>query len=511
MSSFAAQFDDAISSRALLPTGSTCLVGVSGGRDSMLLLRALADWKCRHPDPASTVHFVVAHFNHRLRGAASVADRDFVAAAAVDLDWPFVEGAHDVRAAVKAGESLESAARRLRHVFLSRVAREHGADRIALGHHAGDQAELFLLRLLRGAGSHGLGGMDFVDPSPADPGLALIRPLLGFEPATLELAARDLGIAWREDASNADPAFLRNRVRHELLPWLRERFQPGIDRVLPREAALLRDEARALQDWAWQWLEADSAARAPFTTLPKAVQRVVLRGQLATLDVPGDFEFVEALREHPSTPLQFDPDRRVHRRPDGTVELLPAATSPGDDGFRFEACELELSDDAEPAWKRCRFGDVEIAWSWTEAGSPIPEPGDDANEIWSVETFDADVVGPRPRLRHWRPGDRFEPIGLGQPARLQDLFTNARIPAEQRRRCVLAETTDGRIFWVEGLRIGEIAKIRTVTSRRLRWGWRRRTKLQVQSSKLKASASDEPKLEAEGFRGDGGRVPRLGA
>jgi tRNA(Ile)-lysidine synthase len=90
-----------------------------------------------------------------------------------------------------------------------------------------------------------------------------------------------------------------------------------------------------------------------------------------------------------------------------------------------------------------------------------------------VESFDADAVGRVVRLRHWRPGDRFQPIGLGAEARLQDLFTNARVPAEERRKRVVAQAAGGRLFWVEGLRIGEVAKRTSATQRCLSWRWQR--------------------------------------
>ncbi len=170
----------------------------------------------------------VAHFNHQLRGRASEADEKFMARITEEWDLPMVVGRAPVRTfAARHGLSLEMAARGLRHEFLARSACNRGVETIALAHHADDQVELFFLRLLRGAGGEGLAGMKWSSPSPSDPAITLIRPLLGCAKAELRLFAEQQSLTFREDASNASLDFLRNRIRHELLPLLVKQYQPA--------------------------------------------------------------------------------------------------------------------------------------------------------------------------------------------------------------------------------------------------------------------------------------------
>lgn len=456
-----ARFEALSIGRGLLPAGGCVVAAVSGGRDSMVLLHALAQGRDR-----AGWRLVVAHFHHQLRGEDADADQAFVDAAARELGVPFVHGTADVGAMRASGESWESAARRLRHAFLARTAREWGGARVALGHHGGDQAELFLLRLLRGAGAAGLGGMGEIDCSPADPGIVLVRPLLGYATSEVEALAREWGVGFRIDATNADPAYARNRVRHELMPMLAARFQPAVERVLVREQTLLRDQAELLRGWAEEWLgRLETGGDRPFDALPVALQREVLRVQSARASLPLGFDAIEALREQAGVPIQVAVGHRVVR--DAMGRLHPGDAGRAEQAFRTGCCEVPLSQAAEAG--EVLFGGGTLRWRLgvradDGVGAGVP-PG--------MECFDADAVGERVRLRHWRPGDRFRPIGLGADAKLQDLFTNARVPAFERRHRVLAETSRGEIFWVEGLRIGECAKVAAPTVRTLRWSWMR--------------------------------------
>ena len=436
----------------LLPGPMGCVIAVSGGCDSNFLLHALASLL---PPPARETS-VVAHFHHQLRGPDADADRDCAQAAAAALGLRFETDTAPVRDLRGPGESIESAARRLRHAFLAAVARRRGLERIATGHHASDQDELFLLRLLRGAGPHGLAGMPPAGPSPADPGLILVRPLLGLDAVRIREAAHSLGLHWREDASNLDPAFLRNRVRHDLLPLL-ESLQPGWPQVSRRTRSILADQQALVARLAREWLEGPRLIA--FEDLDTALQREVVRVQVGALHPGATFELVEALRLRPGCPVQIAPDRYVLRATSGVVE----AWSPDRlDPFKPGDLLLPLSATAGEA----ALGGMHLAWSSASEGAWNGEEG--------TECFDAERLGPWVRLRHWQPGDRFRPIGLDGSAKLQDLFTNAGVPPAERRERVVAETADGEIFWVEGLRIGECARLRPSTRHAIRWKTRRR-------------------------------------
>ncbi|HVV73787.1 MAG TPA: tRNA lysidine(34) synthetase TilS, partial [Verrucomicrobiae bacterium] len=224
------EIERCIRTRKLLSDGQSILVAVSGGLDSMVLLRLLADLSAPH-----RWKLTVAHFNHGLRGRQSDADERLVVRTASRFGLPLRTDRGDVRAFARTRKvSLEMGARHLRHSFLALAARESGAGVIALAHHADDQLELFFLRLLRGTGSDGLRAMGWISHSPADPSVKLIRPLLGHTKAALHEFARLQKVKFREDATNASLDFQRNRIRHELLPLLRRKYQPALQAVIAR-------------------------------------------------------------------------------------------------------------------------------------------------------------------------------------------------------------------------------------------------------------------------------------
>lgn len=444
----------------LPPSGATAVVAVSAGCDSMVLFHGLA-----HLCGRRAWRLIAAHFHHQLRGADADADQEFVRGAAARFDCPFVAGTGDVAREALPGESIEMAGRRLRHAFLAGTAVQHGAAYVFTGHHADDQVELFLMRLLRGAGGTGLGGMSFRDVSPADPRVALVRPLLEFDRSFIEASAREMGIEWRDDTSNRDPAFLRNRVRHELLPLLERRFQSGARRVLLREQCLLRDQAAVVDAAALAWLNADPARREGFTDLYAAIQREVLKRQLEEAKVSPAFDLIEALRAKEGIAIQVDAARSVVRNAAGELRVIPVRGSL----VPFRTAELRVDFGASAGL--AEFGGLKVDWR-IEPG--MGTPGAESPQARPMEEhLDADRIGPSLTLRHWRPGDRFQPIGLLRASKLQDLLTNAHIPSEQRRGLVIAEAPGLGILWVEGLRLGSPARLTSATRRRLVWCWRR--------------------------------------
>jgi tRNA(Ile)-lysidine synthase len=385
-----------IRSHAMLPAGGLGIVAVSGGADSVALLLALHELGCK---------VLVAHLNHGIRGRQADRDAAFAHDLAARLGLECVIERRDVPGYRREHHlSLEAAARAVRYGFLRSLAAERGASAIFLGHTADDQVETFLLRLLRGAGIAGLAGMQFKDD-------LLCRPMLGLWRSDVEHYLRDRGQEWREDPSNRDPRFLRNRVRHELLPLLAS-MNPGIKRVLLREAELLSARQREV--------EAEVLRR---LGLNARQIKAALAGKPVALKGGIRLEAIPELK-----PQEQAIDQPLHIP--GLVEL------PGIGTIRTRAVLVSghLPPDVEPGY---------------------------------VEYVDLELIDGQPRIRSWKPGDRFVPLGMSQQKKLQDFFVDERVPAERRPRVPLV-VSGNAIVWVVGMRIDERFKLTPSTTRALR-------------------------------------------
>ena len=323
--------------------------------------------------------------------------------------------------------------------------------------------ELFFIRLFRGSGTDAFAGMASKSISSADTRIALVRPFLNQRKTTLKRYAKEHKIAYREDASNASTDILRNRVRHKLLPLLIRDFQPALEKAVTRTMELARADLEFGRQSAREWLQANKSGgpKAPaFKTLAVALQRRIILEQLYELGITPNFELVESLRLRPGTLLNvphFKPQLLL--QPSGILITRNAVP------IEFDSHKAEVNV-GKPG-KLKMFGGVSLEWKQVRA-----RPTARISQRPNFERFDADRIGRRITLRHWQPGDRFQPIGMPAPVKLQDLFMNAKIPRAQRSGLVLATTAWGEIFWVQGLRIGESFKLTPATKRELQWSWR---------------------------------------
>jgi tRNA(Ile)-lysidine synthase len=463
----------AIARDRLVVPGDTLGVAVSGGADSVALLRLFEEMR-----EELGIRLAVLHFNHLLRGAESNADEHFVAQLAAARDLPFFSARRDVAAEARAlGWNLEDAARRLRYAFFSSIVDSGRASRIAVAHTADDQAETVLAHLLRGTGPTGLAAIYPVVGR-------VIRPLLDVRRSGLRAYLSALGQPWREDSSNLDTTRLRARIRHQLLPQLERDFQPEVVARLGQLAALAREDVEF-----WELLLADrsqallektpeglairtgdllaplglaslqgaSARRRSLAALSKRLVRHLVAlvkdgpAQLSALHV----ENVLHLAEHSLSGRKVELpggvvvekclDRLVFRLP-GQSTLRAGSPETESSAATYEyAVALGENGTAAvsvPEIRRC-FRLKVIDW---------PPQGSDTRS--QAELLDRDLLRAPLCLRSWRPGDLYRPRGRRGVHKLKRLLLARRVAARDRAAWPVL-TSAGALVWTRGLPVAE--------------------------------------------------------
>jgi tRNA(Ile)-lysidine synthase len=413
----------------------------------------------------------IAHLDHGLR-EESARDADFVRLVAENLALPLHTERVDVRGLQRRWHlSIEAAGRKARYRFFQTTADRHGFNKVALAHHADDNAETLLLNLLRGSGRLGLGGMP-----PVRAG-RIIRPLIRTHRADILDYLRRRNLCALADPSNRDNGFLRNRIRNQLIPLLERDYQPGVRAVLHRSAEALRDEEEWIESLIQPLLAQARVAGPPgqltldagaLRGFPSAVQRRVVRAGLGL--VQGalrriGFVHIEGIltlihRSGNGGPLHLPGGLRVERR--GNILAIGRGDS-GLPGQNPSAADINYSYQLE------RCGVVTVA----ETGESI------ALTVVESESADPNAAGPRTvfldaaavefpvTIRNFRPGDRFVPLGMEGTQKLKKFFIDHKVPRDQRRRCPLL-LSRGRILWVAGHRVSREARLTRQTRQVLR-------------------------------------------
>ncbi len=439
---FLAAVSEAARRYGMWRAGDKLLVAVSGGPDSVALLEALVRLAAEE-----RLTLAIAHFHHGLRPEAD-AEAEFVRKLAADRDLPFFMGRGDAAAeARRMGRGVEAAARKLRLEFLERTAAEGDFRRIALGHTASDRVETVLMNLLRGAGLWGLRGI----PPVREP---YIRPLIQLWREDIEEFVAVLGLPYVHDRSNLDTTrFLRNKIRHRLLPLLEREYRAGARR------AILRCAEAADQELEWTEPQVRQAAAGcaqlgarrlklridELRQMPPGLQVRVLRYAVEQVfGPPQDWTWThyaalqQAVRsgetgytvELPGLQARVEYGWLVIRPPEQAPDVPERVlTVPG----RVEIPEVGMVIEAAVVPRR-------------KAGKPGPY-----RAILQRSLADEDLL-----VRTWRPGDRFRPLGMGgRTKKLQDFFTDEKLPAPERKRVLLVEHPSEGIIWVVGMRIAE--------------------------------------------------------
>ncbi len=427
----------------LVERGGLIVVGVSGGTDSLALLHLLAGLR-----QSLGIQLHAATLDHGLRGDAGADDARFVAAIAQRWDIPVTVGYADVRALADARHvSIEAASRAARYDFLATVARDTSADRVAVAHNADDQVETVLLHLLRGSGVSGLAGMAYRAPLPGHPDLLLIRPLLDRSRAALDAYCQEHDLQPRHDASNDDQRYTRNRLRHDLIPHLRD-LSPQIERRLLQLAGIAAVEDgylttalhAAVESQVKRTADRVSLPRVVFVDLHPALQLRFIITALAELDA------ADAATIH----LRAAADLAL-TGPVGAVAQFPHGLRLRVDyaDIHLERAEAELPSSA----------DVLLP---ADAVIPVAVAGVTSIEAWRIEMRRTPMgtaavglnipAGATVVLRGRRTGDRFAPPGLdGHTQKLSKWMIDCKVPRDLRDRVPLLVVDDqiAAIYWRE--------------------------------------------------------------
>ncbi len=448
--------------------GDKVLCGVSGGPDSVALVHMLHRLASHF-----SIHLGIAHLNHRLRGENALTDARFVEDLARALDIPCHSAAGNVAAYRRTHRlSQEDAARRVRYDFFDRTCRKHHYDKTALGHQADDNAEQVLMGLLRGSGKTGLSGI-----APLREG-RYVRPLIGLTRSEILKYLEAEGVAYRTDETNTDIRFLRNRIRHELIPKLKRNYNPNISSNLNRLAELFREEEAWIEGMIAPLYEqcllrkekGEVRLSAPaLRTLPAAPRRRVIR--MGIERVKGD------LRRIAFGHIEEACHILGHRSHGRRLDLA--------DGIRVDMADdtLRISQETEPSIspppeEKAPEFDRNIPgvgmFHFPEYGlrlrlSLMPEnmhPNfENAGQFTAF--FDMGRIEFPLHVRNIRSGDRFTPLGMTGTQKVRKWFLDHKVPAGERTRLPLLLYGE-KILWVMGHRTDEFAKVTADTQRVLK-------------------------------------------
>ncbi|HOO56739.1 MAG TPA: tRNA lysidine(34) synthetase TilS [bacterium] len=456
---------DAAEKFGMFPKDSRVLVAVSGGPDSVCLVHALNSLK-----NDLSIEPAVAHFNHNTRNGGSDEDEAFVKELADSIGLDFFAGnMRDFRDAIPESGSPEAVWRAARHGFLSRTASENGFHRIALGHNSGDRVETVLMRLIRGTSPTGICGMGHCDPP-------LVRPLLDASRTEIMNYCESLKLEYRTDPSNNDTAYLRNRVRHRLIPFLEKEFNPKAASNISRFSSLLERD--------FEFLDELARLAAADALISRDSDRICL--SLPALDMLPDALLSRVLRDSALRILGTGGWRLDHRHIDAMLELVKSPGAGKELSLpvmlrlikKYESVEIllmnrdaEIENDPRAVFRFSPArGEVFIPREFgitleCDLIDPVPEIA--ANTDVFTAYFDADTLGGELSLRFRKDGDSFHPLGAAGTKKLKDFFIDSRLDRDMRDGVPLLVARD-QIAWVIGHRIDHRFRVTRDTAKVLK-------------------------------------------
>ena len=462
-----------ISDYDMLSPGDAVLVSVSGGPDSVALLHVVLKLS-----DMFSLKLGIAHLNHTLRGQESDNDALFVESMARKLNLPFYLSKKDVRKYQANNRlSLEDAARRVRYSFFRETAEHYDFDKIAIGHHSDDNAELVLMNILRGSGHKGISGISPIRKI-SDSKQFIIRPLIKLTRADILFFLKEQQLEYVIDTSNYDTIMLRNRIRYNLIPELKKSYNPRVPEALNRLSAIVRDEEKWIDALINSIFEKNNQFRnknkiglsiVGIESIDIAALRRVLRqavriikGDLKSitfahinsiinllkngssswnLDLPAGIRIQRSYRT-----LFISKEQKIRRK---LLPLFVYMIQQPESGSSF----LLLLDKL----------DINMKFTVVESVSAA----DLCNHRKKTAFFDMDILNFPLMVRNLMPGDRFRPLGCNGTQKVKKYFINKKVP-RQDRACTPVLLNRDRIIWLAGYQLDESAKIKDSTVKALK-------------------------------------------
>jgi tRNA(Ile)-lysidine synthase len=422
----------------LLKAGDRVAVAVSGGADSVALLRLLMELRLE-----LGVVLSVVHFNHGLRADESDADAQFVTLLAQRNDLELHCDRGDVtKHAASRHLSTEAAARQLRYQYFWRLLEEKKLSRIATGHTLDDQAETVLLRLVRGAGTRGLAG---IYPQLSVGGsqfpASIVRPLLTTRRTQLEAYLKEIAQEWRDDSSNRDLRYARNRVRHGIVPRLERSLNPAVRETLAEMAEIAQAEEEFWQPEMMRvlptvWEAARRCFRLPeLGRLPLALRRRVVRAAAESLGLRLEFKHVEEVLGLTPTKSAMLPGGWILSRTKAALQFDPA-----DREGKAVSIDYEY---AMPVPGVVQVPEIQASFEAVVVRADV-SPGYNPDQV-----FDPALLGKELTVRNWRAGDRFWPAHSKSPKKVKELLQERKLTGRARRLWPVV-ASGPEIVWVRG-------------------------------------------------------------
>lgn len=425
----------------LIDSGERVLLAISGGLDSMVMARLFS---------ATKINFGVAHVNFNLRGKSSIEDALFVETWCKKNKRPYFElDANTKSYSKKHGLSLQEAAREIRYKWFTEIAGAHGYLKIATAHHLDDSIETFFINLLRGTGIRGIAGI------PSKNG-NIIRPLLFASRSDLEQWAKKLRIKHREDASNESDAYLRNRIRHHLIPMMVQ-LQPAFRNIMDRNLENIRFAGSLYEQRLDQYIK-------------MMVKHAGMHQEIS----------IHGLNEHAQPDVLL---REIIHRLGGSLPEPEKVLKPGLSGKKFNSGELTItrdrnkliiskqSSEADVCLTVVKndksittpFGTLTLKKTTYQKSRPLPQGPNQLAFDLSLLTFPLE-------LRSWRPGDRFTPFGMKNSVKVSDFLTGRKVPLPVKKQTLVLVTKE-EILCILGHRLGEHFKVTPSTRQVLTIDW----------------------------------------